>query len=249
VHREDDRVTIWIREHIREPYATKSPNLWFMLALARHINWPPTMTELMACELWPEQEYNASAVVDALRQRAARGEKVWTSAYMINNASTPAGVDKAGCVAGTVLQGLWERRDEIVACLETPWPTRRTMQRSHETLSETNGIGPFMGYQICVDMRWTRYLCDAPDINTWAAAGPGTKQGLNYLHGRSAHTGMSQAQALGELLVVRNALTAEGIDLELSDVTNVMCETAKYLRCARGEGRPRQHYRPHAGLI
>jgi hypothetical protein len=58
---------------------------------------------------------------------------------------------------------------------------------------------------------------------------------------------MNQAHALEELLVVRKALAAEGIDLELSDVTNVMCETAKYIRCARGEGRPRQHYRPFTG--
>ena len=243
LRREDDRVTQWIRECISEPYVY-NPNLWFMLALARHINWPPTIQELMDLGLWPEKEYHSSDVVIALRDRSARGEKVFTSAYMLNNRSVPAGVDKAQCVAGTVLSRLWDRHLEIAAYLETPW---RTLRGTHELLSETNGIGPFMAYQICVDMRWTRYLRTAPDINTWAAAGPGTRQGLNYLHGRSVHYGLNQTHALAELLPLRAALASEGIDLELSDCTNVLCETAKYLRVQRGEGRPRSQFRPGEG--
>ena len=41
-----------------------------------------------------------------------------------------------------------------------------------------------MAYQAVVDMRFTALLADAPDVATWAAAGPGTMRGLNRLHGR-----------------------------------------------------------------
>ena len=42
VFREQDRVTVWLREHWREPYAAH-PNLWFAMAVARQINWPDTL--------------------------------------------------------------------------------------------------------------------------------------------------------------------------------------------------------------
>lgn len=42
VYREDDRVTRWINEHVRVPYA-HHPELLTMLAIARWINWPDTL--------------------------------------------------------------------------------------------------------------------------------------------------------------------------------------------------------------
>jgi hypothetical protein len=244
LHREDDRVTRWIARHTREPYAD-SPNLWFMLALARHINWPPTLQEIMDRGLWPARDYYASAIVNTLRDRHARAEKVFTSAYMLNNRSVPRGVDKAQCVAGSVLASLWEKRESINYYLSPQLKSKAdpTIQGTHERLCKINGIGQFMAYQICVDMRWTRYLCDAPDINTWAAAGPGTIQGLNYLNDRPAQFNLRQSQALPELLELRSALIKEGIELDLSDVTNVCCEVSKYIRTQLGQGRPRQEYK------
>src|SRR5690606_38730868 len=54
VRREDDRVTVWIRDHIRRPYADH-PHLWFMLCIARQINWPETLAELITSAAWPDQ--------------------------------------------------------------------------------------------------------------------------------------------------------------------------------------------------
>ena len=42
VFRELDKVTIWIRENWREPFADH-PNLPFAMAMARQINWPDTL--------------------------------------------------------------------------------------------------------------------------------------------------------------------------------------------------------------
>ena len=57
VRREDDRVTRWIDEHVRVPFATH-PHLWFMLCVARQINWPDSLQELIDCvapgRAWPE---------------------------------------------------------------------------------------------------------------------------------------------------------------------------------------------------
>src|SRR5690349_19516029 len=51
--RELDTVTIWVRKNIREPFADH-PYLWFMLAIARQINWPETLAELIEANgAWP----------------------------------------------------------------------------------------------------------------------------------------------------------------------------------------------------
>lgn len=46
VRREDDRGTVWVRTHIREAFP-KGPFLWLMLCIARQINWPATLAELI----------------------------------------------------------------------------------------------------------------------------------------------------------------------------------------------------------
>src|ERR1700752_355827 len=83
VFRELDKVTVWLRENWRDPYAD-SDSLWIAMCLARQINWPETLAEIG----FPEHGYDAEAVRQALAARKLRGEKVYTGAYMI---SAPAG--------------------------------------------------------------------------------------------------------------------------------------------------------------
>ena len=55
MHREDDKVTKWVRENWREPYADH-PNMPFSMAVARQINWPPTLEAIGFPERWnPER--------------------------------------------------------------------------------------------------------------------------------------------------------------------------------------------------
>ena len=42
VFRELDKVTVWLRERWREPFA-KNEHLWIAMCLARQINWPETL--------------------------------------------------------------------------------------------------------------------------------------------------------------------------------------------------------------
>src|SRR5437762_946187 len=45
VHREDDRVTVWLRQNWREPHAA-DPDLWFAMVIARHLNLPDSLAEV-----------------------------------------------------------------------------------------------------------------------------------------------------------------------------------------------------------
>jgi hypothetical protein len=241
VRREDDAVTVWIRQHIREPFADH-PHLWFMLGVARWINWPDTLRELIETErAWPsDPDFNLHRVRDVLNLRAGRGEKVFTGAYTIN--APPKGELKTDYVALQVLGEPWSRRERIQRLVEQPGASLRA---THAELMSYKAWGPFMAYQVVVDLRFTRYLRSAEDVSTWAAAGPGTIRGLNRLAGRPVDKALEQWKALHEVRALFEVLPAEtGVAMDFSDIPNVLCETDKYLRVLNGEGAPRAVYRP-----
>lgn len=238
VRREDDRGTVWIRKHIRERFAGHE-HLWFMLCIARQINWPETLDALIGFGAWPSQvNFQPGEITQVLNARKLAGEKIYTGAYMISAPSTK-GADKQSFIAETVCGALWSRRDIFAKHFAgTP-----TLQRTHELITRSNGWGQFMAYQAVVDMRFTSLLSGAEDLATWAAAGPGTLRGLNRLHGRAIDATIDQHRALKEMRAIYNVVQQEtGVAMDFSDVPNILCETDKYLRVKNGEGKPRALY-------
>lgn len=237
VRREDDRVTVWVRDHIRRPYADH-PHLWLMLCIARQINWPETLQQLID-GAWPDQpSFQPSEMTIVLNNRKLADLKIYTGAYMISAPATK-GADKQAYIAETVCGALWSRRDIFARHFAgTP-----TLQRTHELIMRSNGWGQFMAYQAAVDMRFTSLLDGADDLATWSAAGPGTLRGLNRLHGRPTDGVLPQAQALREMRAIYAVVEKEtGVTMDFSDVPNILCETDKYLRVKNGEGKPRALY-------
>jgi len=260
VRREDDRVTVWVREHIREPYADQQ-HLWLMLAIARTINWPPALLELIrggaeGVSSFPNmQDFDPRCMAQVLEARRARGEKVETGAYMIRAESRKDkpwySWSKQRYIAEIVIGHLWYMRASWKHDFEKKKLT--TLERTWEIFQEYDGWGPFMAFQVIVDLAHTRYLRDAPDRSSWAALGPGSRRGLNRLYGRPVTTGLTQAQGLEEMREVQAAVNAPGVlapwveKIALSDIQNCLCETDKYLRVRNGEGRPRALYKPWSG--
>lgn len=247
VRREDDRGTIWIRQHIREPFADH-PYLWFMLCIARQINWPDTLAELIGTPAWPNDNsdmngsWSPGAMIEIMNARKARDAKVYTGAYMIS--APAAGGDKSPYIARNVLGDLWQHRDIISSLFNFA----ATIEQVHKHIMQFNGWGPFMAYQACVDMRFTRLLMNASDRYTWAAAGPGTIRGLNRLYGRPFRQALSQRQALEEMqMIYRDVQQLTGVAMDFSDVPNVLCETDKLIRTQLDEGTPRNKYVPGRG--
>lgn len=249
VYRELDRVTRWIHERIRVPYADHEL-LWLMLAIARTINWPPTLKNLMYAGAWPDAPgWWPPVLGEWLQKFKNRGDKVYTGAYMIRAESDPKAAwyswSKQRYIAEVVIGKLWEDREQLGAETSAGW---------WEALQQYTGWGPFMAYQVVVDLQHTRYLRDAPDNQTWAAAGPGTMRGLNRWRNRDPKTPMNQDVALDQLCMLRGELHRPGVlesyvptPIDLSDVCNVCCEFDKYERVRLGEGRPRAKYVPGRG--
>ena len=221
IFRELDTVTIWIDDHIRKPYADH-PHLWFMLAIARYINWPDTLRYLMyeaEPGTWPDEEgFEPAKLTKALEDYAAAGNKVYTGAYMIRAESDPSkewySWTKHRYIAEIVLGRLWEDREEWARDLEPAKsglpkvPRVPTLESVWTKFQQPRyiGWGPFMAYEVVTDLRHTRYLRNATDIYTWANAGPGAIRGLNRLYGRNLEAKPRPEQTNAEMLQLMSEL-------------------------------------------
>lgn len=251
VYRELDRVTVWVRKRIREPYRDH-PNLWFMLCIARQINWPPTLDWLIHHRsAWPVDDgWDWKEAMRVMRKRAGLGEKVYTGAYMLTaNAGgllnkVPGKFDKPEITCKLVLNGVWKHRGFLEPVMHT------SMQEATGTLKDVyTGFGGFMSYEVACDLRYTRYLQHAPDVRTWAHAGPGAKRGLNRLLGKGAKerpflSDRAAVEAMQWLLWKISPEWPHLPRLEMREIEHSLCEFDKYERARLGEGRPRSFFRP-----
>ena len=158
VFRELDRMTIWLRENWRHPYADH-PELWFAIAVTRTINWPDTLEEIGFPDPW-----DPDRVAKVIAARKARGGKVFSGAYQ-GAVSRKKGQPRGYYVV--------ERLDKLFHS-QPPLHKAKALRQAWNMLRHP-GMGGFMAYEVVTDLRWTRYLRDAPDVMTWAHAGPGAK--------------------------------------------------------------------------
>jgi alpha-glutamyl/putrescinyl thymine pyrophosphorylase clade 1 len=228
VYRELDTVTTWIREHIREPYADH-PNLWFMLAMARQINWPETLQELMTEGAWPAHNYDWKLAWAVMTERQARGEKLYTGAYMLMSRPEPGDPkDKGFFTMRRILQPLWERCALMHQAL-----SERTLQAAHAMLVREHGWGSFLAAQVVCDMKYTKDLENARDWVTWAASGPGSLRGLNVVMGHEPGAAWKESEWLETLQELRDKVNASwtlGPRFHAQDLQNCLCEYYKYTR-------------------
>lgn len=274
VYREQDTVTQWIDRNIRQPYANHK-NLWIMLAIARTINRTDTLAELIGTDAWPNRRvFTPEKLADALDERAARGASIYTGAYMIRAESNPKREwyywSKHQYIGRIVIgrlwtdkylwTGTWKRSRHGELGLQDVWNSLR--------LPEYIGWGPFMAYELVTDLRHTRYLCNAPDIYSWANAGPGALRGLNRLNDRPLTQVIPANEANREMQELMkelndydepefnrvfgqptNANMMRRPRFEMRDIEHSLCETDKWLRVKNGEGRPRSKYDPNKATI
>ena len=235
IYRECDVVTAWIDTNVRKPYA-HDPDLWFMLCLSRAVNEPATIADLISARgAWPaDGTWSEAAYRRVLESRRSRGLRFANPAYI---------------TLGTVkwMGPLWKQRVFAKPYINA----ERTMAGMHSTLTMFRGMGSFVAGQVVADMRFTRYLRDAPDKLTWTARGPGSMRGLNRIVGRDVDarwTADEFAATCARLygLIMPRWIATDFDDIEkpfeLHEIENSLCEFDKYERARLGEGRPKQKY-------
>lgn len=234
VYRELDAVTQWLSANWRTPYA-KHEDLWFAMCVARLLNQPDTMMDLG----WPVP-FDRRHFLTKLRDRERRGRRIFNAAYIVstNGIST----NKVVYLADHVLQPLWDARVRL-----RPRPGD-TLCSYHMLLGQMQGFGSFMAAQVVADLKYVQPLKAASDWHTFAASGPGSRRGLNYVLGRerkSPWTEENWRMELGRLKARMDPLfETHGMPpVHAQDLQNVLCEWSKYWKAVTTGAMPKRLYR------
>lgn len=240
VFREDDVVTKWIRENLRDPM-TNDGMVLMVMVVARFFNRVTTLEKIK--DILLTQGFNAYLFRERLKDHAP----LVTGAYMIK---TPKGMNK--------LEGLLEifqpvyndlkHLDNFVSCrgpfLEDLWME----------LKKYPYIGNFIAYEVVTDMRHTKLMEGVQDANSWACAGPGAARGMSRICfgeiGNFRYSSDSDQTRLNngmqQLLMFSRSQEYWPFKRhwEMREVEHTLCEFDKYERVRRHEGTPKQKYTP-----
>lgn len=245
VFREDDKVTKWIAENLRKPLDGEW-NLIPVMAAARFINRISTLEALK--DILLEEGWHPKACPAMLRDLKKAGQPIITGAYMVK---TPVGKDKiTGLdeILRPIQKAASDGPDHMLAGVFQKGE-RPSLQQLHERLLEFPWVGGFMSAQIIADVKYTSDWKDAPDWFTFAASGPGSRRGLNYVLGRDPEAAwkeqgwkMTLMCLYGEIIPL---FEKAGMPrLHAQDLQNGLCEFSKYERTRLGTGKPKQRYNP-----
>jgi hypothetical protein len=249
IYREDDKVTVWIRENWREPHS-KDPDLWFAMCVARILNLP----ESMAVCGYPVP-FDKVVFLHALGRYAKTGGKIFNGAYMVATAGTSTEeivnsdyitidsihTPKMAFLTHTVLEPMWKGRERLRPKEDD------TLNSFHMTLGQMQGFGSFMTAQVIADIKYYEPLRRADDWETFAASGPGSRRGLNYVLGRDRKSSWTEEGWRLELKRLRAKLLplfekAQMPKPHAQDVQNILCEYSKWHAATYERRPPKQKY-------
>jgi hypothetical protein len=244
VHREDDKVTRWLREN----WATKdSPVWWFVLG--RMLNYIPTLESIIDKGICGGYDGDRQAhalpeldgLADGLKAMREAGEKIFTSAYTISTCGKR--MDKIDYVIHHVCAQVKDREERKLLNWMPPGQQAR-LEWMFGSLTAVDGLGSFLAGQVLADLKNTpgHPLETAPDRATWACPGPGSLRGLAAFYGRPS-TARTFAKDLQGVVELTTPLLAGGMPcIDMQDWQNCMCEFSKFMRISQGEGHARNRY-------
>lgn len=234
VHRENDRVTKWIREFY-SPYV-QGGMFEYNIILSRFLNWPDTLEEVGY-----QLRHDSDELFRILDRRAdIGGQKVWGGAYVITTHGIP--MPKARYLCENVLEGVYKGLEEL-----------RTVCRgvscgaASRALQGFEGIGSFLAAQIVADLKNTKGhpLEHATDRKDFVEHGPGSLRGVSWFHfGEPNRVGPTSF--LNYFAKVRTYVDghwpAEVPEVDNQDLQNCLCEFDKFMRVSNGTGRSKRSY-------
>lgn len=248
VYRELDPGTIFAKENILEQSITR-PERVFNIMIYRLICSIPTYEYVGFQYLknfdWVEFE-------ERLAEIYRTGQPVFGNAYLISPYSSMGGNFKYENVARLfgVLKANFE---DFWNALENA----SSLEEAFKVVNSQYGFGPFLAYQVCVDLMYPLEVDDGKSIlpfthDDWARLGPGALRGLARLTSVS-----STRESLIKLRWLRDNQTAyfehfgiyfprlkdkEGNlrPISLSDMQNCLCEFSKYMNIRNGTGKPQR---------
>lgn len=241
VYRQLDKVTVWLNENYYPRF--KDVHKPFAACVARLINDIGALEALLEAGLQHSvKAFDWKAFEAVLEGRKAAGLSVRGAAYIVStNGRTRA---FPGYIAEEVLLPLWELRATLTPGMY------RSLEDYARHLQTFMGIASFIAGQIVADLKYVHPDLGAAAMEDWCSfvvPGPGSKRGLNRLHGLPHDTAMSDKRfhdlfGTAYKLVDDVAWDNDWPAIHAQDVQNCLCEFDKYMRAYTGQGKPKQRY-------
>jgi alpha-glutamyl/putrescinyl thymine pyrophosphorylase clade 1 len=234
-YRASDRVSQFLIREIQygEDRPTSSSELFFRTILFKLFN---------RIETWKTLEYrlgpisyantDLNSVVEVLDAISARGERLYSAAYIMPAPALGHARKHANHVA------------LLVRMMDDKVPDRvrqaRSLHAVYEILRRYPGLGPFLAFQYTIDLNYSALL--EHDETSFVVAGPGALDGIAKCF---ASTGRRSPEEVihwvceqQEASFVKAGVTFRtlfGRPLQPIDCQNLFCETSKYARVAHPE--------------
>ena len=229
VHREDDKVTRYIRSSgvysgVDVPVCA--------VVLARMVNRIETLRALEE----PVSRGDTEAVKTILKSRRSAGMTIWGNAYTISTCGKS--MDKVDYVIDHVVRVV-DRLSWV-----HDWDS---LEAAHNALMRVDGLGSFLAAQVVADLKNTpeHTLSRAPDWSTWCAPGPGSLRGLVAFWGTPVTPRTFAAQLQAAMPLVTPLIGKHVAPIHAQDMQNCLCEFSKYIRVKEG-GHARNRYTAEA---
>lgn len=234
IFREDDRVTIWFRDNIRQPLYHSNSVLMATVAFRwfNRINAGEELKPFLLSGNWDLRQWR-----NALMQRKAIDGAIVTGAYMIK---TPPKLSKIDGLLQVIAQAKEQENDLISAAYGG------TLEGAWTELRKCPYMGDFTSYEVVTDLRHTLLLENAPDVDWWANPGPGCAAGLGELFykGNRKRFDRHNAEDRAYMMELMRALLEcsrreeywpqDWPAWELREVEHTLCEYDKYRRAQNG---------------
>ncbi len=165
---------------------------------------------------------------DFLKELRGQGYTVFNTAYVVSTCG--ATMDKVDYVT------------QVVRAVDEGQVSTASCTRAFQDIRKVRGLGSFLAGQVVADLKYTPYLCDAPDFEHFAVMGPGSKKGMDHIFGG----GTTEGNFHDRLVLLRQELGDNIPKMHNQDLQNCLCEFSKYIRYLTGaEGRQRPYNALH----
>jgi hypothetical protein len=223
VNREHDAVTVWIKDHLRDPFASFDRTFMVTnLVIARCFNEPSCLEWIIPTPL--EELHVTTATLNKLK---AEGKKLFRGAYMMPT----HGKDTKGVSASDD----WMRVAKSVS--QMSFEGDQYLGDVADKLMTVMGLGEFLANQICTDLRYVDGY-EWKDYDHFILCGPGTKRGLDRYTEEQNPTGTNRTQREYQILLrsIRDDISDKVPKIfndwfrDPNNLSNCFCEFDKYMR-------------------
>jgi len=191
--------------------------------------------------VWSWKHYEC---FDIWRCAMVKGQPLYTDAHMVCAYEHFPGKDKLERFE-YIFKGVFKGLPALMNIIKKA----KSLEVIHKALTKFPGIGPFLAYEIAVDISYAKWNNLSED--EWVNPGPGCQRGLKFIF-----EGLPTGDCDGMIRVLRfiqkrefkrlnlpfDSIAYLGRDLTLRNIEHCLCECFKYFKALNETGRPRNKF-------